>query len=79
MMVYLMELAAGNAIARFLSDGWISVGTEVHVKHLAATPVGQTVRAVATVIQIVDRSAVFSVTFRSSSADYQNVPQARSV
>lgn len=61
MMIYLMELAAGSAIARLLPDGWISVGTEVHVKHLASTPIGDTVTALATVIDIVNRAIVFRV------------------
>ena len=48
MMIYLMEFASARAIAPFLPPGWVSVGTEVNVKHLAATPVGVEARAVAT-------------------------------
>ncbi len=44
-MIYLMELAAANAIKPYLPPGWISVGAGVDVKHLAATPVGFTVVA----------------------------------
>ncbi len=44
-MIYLMELAAANAIRPYLPPGWISVGAGVDVKHLAATPVGFTVVA----------------------------------
>ena len=44
-MIYLMELAAANAIQPYLPPGWISVGAGVDVKHLAATPVGFTVVA----------------------------------
>ena len=49
LMIYLMELASARAIAPFLPPGSVSVGTEVNVKHLAATPVGLTVTATATV------------------------------
>jgi hypothetical protein len=38
-LVYLIEVAASNAIREHLPKGWASVGCEVHVKHLAATPV----------------------------------------
>lgn len=47
LMIYLMELAAASAIKPYLPEGWVSVGAEVDVKHLAPTPVGfmVTVRA----------------------------------
>lgn len=51
MMIYLMELAAANAIAPYLPPGWVSVGAAVHVKHLAATPVGFTVVARAEILE----------------------------
>ena len=38
LMIYLMELASAKAVAPYLPPGWVSVGTEVNVKHLAATP-----------------------------------------
>jgi predicted thioesterase len=47
-MVALMELAAGRVLAPLLAEGELSVGVTVSVKHSAATPVGATVRAVAT-------------------------------
>lgn len=59
LMIFLMEVAASNAIRPYLPDGWVSVGTEVNVKHLAPTPVGRTVTATAKVTAI-DR---FSVSF----------------
>ena len=40
MMIYLMEVAAAEAIEKHLPDGWASVGAIVSVRHLAATPVG---------------------------------------
>jgi predicted thioesterase len=60
-MIYLMEVAASNAIAESLPPGWVSVGTEVNVKHLAATPVGATVTATAKVLSVDGRSITFLV------------------
>ena len=60
-MIYLMEVAASNAIQPLLPEGWVSVGAEVNVKHLAATPVGRTVTATAQVTEIGDRLIRFDV------------------
>ena len=60
-MIYLMEVAASNAIQSLLPVGWVSVGTEVHVKHLAATPVARTVTATAKVEAVSDRLITFAV------------------
>ena len=43
-----MELAAARAMRGLLGAGQLSVGVGVDVRHLAATPVGVEVRAVAT-------------------------------
>jgi fluoroacetyl-CoA thioesterase len=40
MMVLHMEMAAGSAIADALPAGFVSVGMEVNIRHLAATPIG---------------------------------------
>jgi predicted thioesterase len=47
-MIALMELAAAKLLRPLLRDGELSVGVVVNVKHLAATPIGGNVRAVAT-------------------------------
>ncbi len=60
-MIYLMEVAATNAIQPFLPEGYTSVGTVVHVRHLAATPIGRTVTAKAKVESMTDRTVTFSV------------------
>ncbi len=60
-MIYLMEVAASNAIQSLLPPGWVSVGTEVNVKHLAATPIGRTVTARARVETVNERSITFLV------------------
>jgi fluoroacetyl-CoA thioesterase len=61
MMILHMEMASGSAIASHLPDGFVSVGMDVKVRHLAATPVGRAVRAIARVIQIDGRSVLFEV------------------
>ncbi len=61
MMILYMEIASGDAIAPHLPDGYISVGMEVNVRHLAATPVGHTVRTVSRVIAVDAKSVLFAV------------------
>lgn len=61
-MIMMMENAALNAIRAFLEPGESAVGTVVNVRHLAATPIGQTVRAEAEVIESDGRRISFSVT-----------------
>src|SRR6266446_4344638 len=61
MMIALMENAAWRAVADHLDEGYVTVGTLVHVQHLAATPLGQQVRATAKLIEIDGRRLVFQV------------------
>lgn len=60
-MIALMEGAAVNAIDPLLPAGQQSVGIDVHVRHLAATPMGQPVRAEASVTAIDRRKVSFTV------------------
>ena len=60
-MILHMEMASGSAISRHLPNGFVSVGMDVKVRHLAATPVGRTVRAIARVVEIDRKSVVFEV------------------
>ena len=50
-----LEMTARNLIKEGLPPGWDSVGTHVDVRHLAATPVGMSVRLQAEVISADDR------------------------
>ena len=59
-MIMLMEIAAAEAIAKRLPEGWGSVGSRVDVEHLAATPVGAKVTARAEVIAVNGRRVRFS-------------------
>ncbi len=61
MMIALMENAAWHAVADHLDEGFVTVGTLVNVRHLAATPLGQHVRATAELIEIDGRRLVFKV------------------
>jgi fluoroacetyl-CoA thioesterase len=61
MMILEMELAAGDATSPFLAPGWVTVGTEVDIRHLAATPAGATVRTTARVIAVERRVIRFAV------------------
>jgi len=47
-MIALMEVAAARAMRPLLQPGQLSVGVSLNVRHTAATPVGCSVRAVAT-------------------------------
>ena len=61
MMILHMEMASGSAIQSSLPAGYVSVGMAVDIRHLAATPIGRTVRAIARVIEIEAKSVVFEV------------------
>jgi fluoroacetyl-CoA thioesterase len=61
MMILHMEMAAGGSIASHLPEGYVSVGMDVKVRHLAATPVGHTVRVISRVVKINPKSVVFEV------------------
>jgi fluoroacetyl-CoA thioesterase len=61
MMILEMELASGDAIAGCLLPGWVTVGTEVDIRHLAASAVGATVRTTARVIAVERRVIWFEV------------------
>jgi predicted thioesterase len=61
MMILQMELTSGDAIRSSLQPGWVTVGTEVDIKHLAASPVGATVRTTAKVYAVERRVIRFEV------------------
>jgi predicted thioesterase len=61
MMILHMEMAAGLAVAAALPLGYVSVGMSVDIRHLAATPIGGRVRAVARVKSIDSKSVLFEI------------------
>ena len=63
-MVLIMENAALNTVRDYLEPDEAAVGTQINVKHLAATPVGHRVVAEAEVIEVDGRRIEFKVTAR---------------
>ena len=61
MMIMAMEIASALSIAPHLPPGWVSVGSEVNIRHLAPSPVGATVVATSRVVEISGRSVLFAV------------------
>jgi fluoroacetyl-CoA thioesterase len=61
MMILQMELTSGDAIRAQLKPGWVTVGTEVDIRHLGASAVGATVRTTAKVIAVERRVIRFEV------------------
>ena len=61
-MVALMEGAACDAIASALKEDKTSVGTELNISHISATPVGLEVYAEAEVTQVDGNTVTFHVT-----------------
>ena len=60
-MVAIMEGAACDAIASALPEGKTSVGTELNIKHISATPVGLEVRAEAEVVEVEGNTVTFRI------------------
>lgn len=61
-MAALMEGAACEALEGFLSEDQTTVGIELNLKHLAATPVGMEVRAEAEVTAVDGKIITFAIT-----------------
>ncbi len=60
-MIALMEQAAQLSVQPFLGEGQGTVGTHLDVSHLAATPIGMTVRAESELIDVDRRKLSFRV------------------
>ena len=60
-MIALMEATASESVAPYLDEGSTSVGTLVNVSHVAATPVGMTVRCESELIEVEGRKAKASI------------------
>jgi predicted thioesterase len=63
-MINLIEAAALEAVEKLLPAGHQSLGTVLHVRHIAATPVGMRVTATAEVAQVEGRTIRFRVEAR---------------
>jgi predicted thioesterase len=63
-MINVIEAAALNAIEHLLPHEHQSLGTHLDVSHVAATPIGLRVTAIAEVLQIDGRTVTFRVEAR---------------
>lgn len=63
-MINLIEAAALEAVERLLPPGHQSLGTVLNVRHIAATPVGMRVTAMAEVLEVEGRTIRFRVEAR---------------
>ncbi|HEY8070218.1 MAG TPA: thioesterase family protein [Burkholderiales bacterium] len=63
-MINLFEAAALDAVDRHLPVGYQSLGTVLNVRHIAATPVGMKVSALARILKIEGRTVFLSVEAR---------------
>ena len=61
-MAALMEGAACEALEGFLSEDQTTVGIELNLKHVAATPVGMEVRAEAEITAVEGKIITFAIT-----------------
>ena len=60
-MILTMEMTAHHLLAQQLPEDYSSVGTHVDVRHLTATPFGDTVRVQAEVLAVEGRQVTFAV------------------
>lgn len=60
-MTALMENAAMNCVNQELPDGFTTVGIEINVRHIRATPVGVKVRAEALLEKVEGKKLIFKV------------------
>jgi fluoroacetyl-CoA thioesterase len=63
-MINLFEAAALAAVEQLLPAGHQSLGTVLHVRHIAATPVGMRVTATATLEKVDGRTLAFRLEAR---------------
>jgi fluoroacetyl-CoA thioesterase len=78
-MIMMMENAALNAIRPYLEPGESAVGSAIDVRHLAATPVGHTVRAEAEVTRVDGKRIEFKVSARDETEEIGNGTHQRAV
>jgi len=72
MMIALMEAAACECIVSELTDGSTSVGTQINVAHVAASPLGADIIATATVTAVDGRKVSFNVTAHDGVCEIGN-------
>lgn len=78
-MAALMEGAACEAIADALEDGETTVGIELNLKHIAATPVGMEVRAEAEVTAVEGKILTFAIKAFDEAGEIGNATHKRAL
>ena len=78
-LVALLEAAAVAALQGSLAAGETTVGTRVDVRHLAATPVGGSVRAEAVLTSVDGATLTFDVRARDERAEIAHGTHARAL
>ncbi len=71
-MIAFMEKTAMMTVLPELPEGFNTVGTEVCVKHIKATPVGMKVTCTAELIEVDGKRLVFKVVARDEEAEIGN-------
>ncbi|GAB4114480.1 MAG: thioesterase family protein [Candidatus Caldatribacteriota bacterium] len=61
MLVALFDSAAINSVKDLLPEGYITVASRISINHLAATPLGMTITAEATLVDIFRNRLTFEV------------------
>lgn len=61
MMMSLMEEVSAKCLLQFLEEGMTSVGTNITSTHLAATPEGMKVKAIAKITEVDGRKVSFDI------------------
>lgn len=61
-MIALMEKASYSAVSSYLPEGFNTVGTEICVKHVKATPIDQEVWSKAVLVEVEGKKLKFEVT-----------------
>ena len=60
-MIGFMEYTCRDLAVKFLDKGYDTVGTQVNIRHLAASPIGMNVTFRAEVLEVNDRRILFRV------------------
>ena len=60
-MIALMENAAHSSLQNYLPDGFLTLGSEVNIKHIKATPLGKKVWAVSDLLEVQGKKLTFQV------------------
>lgn len=76
-MIALMEKAAQSSVRPFMPEGWVTVGSEVNIKHLRATPIGKLIIAESVLIKVEGKYLYFQVTARDERGEVGNGTHTR--